>query len=119
MLVDHCATQFVTKAEPFDVRLLPYLYGDIFSDLCSGLGVVPNANIGKNIAVFEAVHRSATDMGGRPAQTAPRAPSSKSFVRPAGLRRNTRPRDGASAAGRVGLRRCPILRPHLPRRVRP
>ena len=64
MIVDHCATQLVTKPGPFDGRLLPHLYGDIFSDLCGGLGVVPGANIGKSIAVFETVHGSAPDMRG-------------------------------------------------------
>ena len=42
---------------------LPNLYGDILSDLCAGLigglGIAPGANIGKGIALFEAVHGSA------------------------------------------------------------
>jgi isocitrate dehydrogenase (NAD+) len=51
------------------VLLLPNLYGDIVSDLCAGLvgglGVVPAANLGTNIGVFEAVHGSAPDIAGR------------------------------------------------------
>jgi isocitrate dehydrogenase (NAD+) len=53
----------------FDVLLLPNLYGDIVSDLCAGLvgglGVVPGANLGTEIAVFEAVHGSAPDIAGK------------------------------------------------------
>ncbi|MEM6929466.1 MAG: isocitrate/isopropylmalate family dehydrogenase, partial [Myxococcota bacterium] len=44
--------------EGYDVLLLENLYGDIFSDLCAGLvgglGVVPGANIGHDVALFEA-----------------------------------------------------------------
>jgi isocitrate dehydrogenase (NAD+) len=44
------------------------LYGDIVSDLCSGLigglGLVPGANIGDHAAIFEAVHGSAPDIAG-------------------------------------------------------
>ena len=53
----------------FDVLLLPNLYGDIVSDLCAGLvgglGVVPGANLGVDIGVFEAVHGSAPDIAGK------------------------------------------------------
>jgi isocitrate/isopropylmalate dehydrogenase len=49
--------------------LLENLYGDVVSDLCAGLvgglGVVPGANIGDNMAVFEAVHGSAPDIAGQ------------------------------------------------------
>jgi isocitrate dehydrogenase (NAD+) len=62
-LVDNMAMQLVQKPHNFDVLLLPNLYGDIISDLCAGLvgglGVTPGANIGDDIAVFEAVHGSA------------------------------------------------------------
>jgi isocitrate dehydrogenase (NAD+) len=53
----------------FDVLVMPNLYGDIVSDLCAGLvgglGVVGSANLGKAIAVFEAVHGSAPDIAGK------------------------------------------------------
>ena len=53
----------------FDVLLLPNLYGDIVSDLCAGLvgglGVVPAANLGLDMAIFEAVHGSAPDIAGK------------------------------------------------------
>jgi len=62
-LVDNMAMQLVQKPHNFDCLVLPNLYGDIISDLCAGLigglGVAPGANIGKEIAVFEAVHGSA------------------------------------------------------------
>ena len=61
--------ELVMKPEKFDVLVLPNLYGDIVSDLCSGLvgglGVAPGANIGDHAAVFEPVHGSAPDIAGR------------------------------------------------------
>jgi isocitrate dehydrogenase (NAD+) len=57
------------KPEQFDVLLLPNLYGDIVSDLgaglVGGLGLVPGANLGTDVAVFEAVHGSAPDIAGK------------------------------------------------------
>ena len=45
------------------------LYGDVLSDLCSGLigglGLVPSSNIGDGYAMFEAVHGSAPDIAGK------------------------------------------------------
>jgi isocitrate dehydrogenase (NAD+) len=62
-IVDNMAMQLVQKPNKYDVLVLPNLYGDIISDLCAGLvgglGVAPGANIGENIAVFEAVHGAA------------------------------------------------------------
>jgi isocitrate dehydrogenase (NAD+) len=59
----------VMNPTQFDVLLLPNLYGDIVSDLCAGLvgglGVVPAANLGTDIGVFEAVHGSAPDIAGK------------------------------------------------------
>jgi isocitrate dehydrogenase (NAD+) len=69
MIVDNCALQLVRDPTQFDVLLLENLYGDILSDLCAGLvgglGVVPGANIGDEVAVFEAVHGSAPDIAGK------------------------------------------------------
>ena len=68
-IVDAACMQLVMKPEQFDVLLLPNLYGDIVSDLCAGLvgglGVVGAANLGTEIAVFEAVHGSAPDIAGK------------------------------------------------------
>jgi len=67
-IVDAACMHLVMNPSQFDVLLLPNLYGDIVSDLCAGLvgglGVVPGANLGKEIAVFEAVHGSAPDIAG-------------------------------------------------------
>ena len=68
-IVDNACMQLVIKPTQFDVLLLPNLYGDIVSDLCAGLvgglGVVPGANLGEGIGVFEAVHGSAPDIAGK------------------------------------------------------
>ncbi|HWP44295.1 MAG TPA: isocitrate dehydrogenase (NAD(+)) [Blastocatellia bacterium] len=69
MIVDNACMQLVIDPHQFDVLLLENLYGDIISDLgaglVGGLGVVPGANIGDDIAVFEAVHGSAPSIAGR------------------------------------------------------
>ncbi|MFQ5740174.1 MAG: isocitrate/isopropylmalate dehydrogenase family protein [Acidobacteriota bacterium] len=69
IIVDNLAMQLVLNPKRFDILLLTNLYGDIVSDLCAGLvgglGVVPGANIGRECAVFEAVHGSAPDIAGK------------------------------------------------------
>jgi isocitrate dehydrogenase (NAD+) len=69
LLVDNMCMQLVQKPELYDVLVLPNLYGDIISDLCAGLvgglGVAPGANIGDDIAVFEAIHGSAPKYKGQ------------------------------------------------------
>jgi isocitrate dehydrogenase (NAD+) len=68
-IVDAACMHLVMRPEQFDVLVLPNLYGDIVSDLCAGLvgglGVVGAANLGTEIAVFEAVHGSAPDIAGK------------------------------------------------------
>jgi isocitrate dehydrogenase (NAD+) len=68
-IVDAACMQLVMNPTQFDVLVMPNLYGDIVSDLCAGLvgglGVVPGANIGTEIGVFEAVHGSAPDIAGK------------------------------------------------------
>jgi isocitrate dehydrogenase (NAD+) len=68
-IVDAACMQLVMRPEQFDVLVLPNLYGDIVSDLTAGLvgglGVVPGANVGDDLAVFEAVHGSAPDIAGQ------------------------------------------------------
>lgn len=67
--VDNLAFELALDPTRFDVLLLQNLYGDILSDLAAGLvgglGVVPGANIGDRIAVFEAVHGTAPDIAGK------------------------------------------------------
>ena len=68
-IVDAACMHLVMNPAQFDMLLMPNLYGDIVSDLCAGLvgglGVVPAANLGTEIAVFEAVHGSAPDIAGK------------------------------------------------------
>jgi len=68
-IVDNMAMQLVQKPHNYDVLVLPNLYGDIISDLCAGLigglGIAPGANIGREMAVFEAVHGSAPKYKGK------------------------------------------------------
>jgi isocitrate dehydrogenase (NAD+) len=68
-IVDTACMQLVQNPSQFDVLVMPNLYGDIVSDLCAGLvgglGVVGAANLGSEIAVFEAVHGSAPDIAGK------------------------------------------------------
>lgn len=68
-IIDACAMQLVIKPEQFDVIVTTNLFGDILSDLVSGLvgglGLAPGANIGKDAAIFEAVHGTAPDIAGQ------------------------------------------------------
>jgi isocitrate dehydrogenase (NAD+) len=68
-IIDNMCMQLVTKPEQFDVIVTTNLFGDILSDLCAGLvgglGVVAGANIGDDMAIFEAVHGSAPDIAGQ------------------------------------------------------
>jgi len=65
-IVDNMAMQLVSNPNQFDIIVTTNLFGDILSDLCSGLvgglGVAPGANIGYDAAIFEAVHGSAPDI---------------------------------------------------------
>jgi isocitrate dehydrogenase (NAD+) len=65
-IVDACCMQLVMKPEIFDVIVTTNLFGDILSDLASGLvgglGLTAGANIGSDAAIFEAVHGSAPDI---------------------------------------------------------
>lgn len=68
-IVDATAMKLVMNPQAFDVLVMENLFGDIISDLTSGLvgglGMAPSANIGERYAVFEAVHGSAPDIAGR------------------------------------------------------
>ncbi|WP_287830429.1 isocitrate dehydrogenase, partial [Idiomarina sp.] len=69
MIVDAACMRLVMNPEDFDVLVTTNLFGDILSDLCAGLvgglGMAPGANIGKDCAIFEAVHGSAPDIAGK------------------------------------------------------
>ena len=68
-IVDACAMELVLKPERYDVIVTTNLFGDILSDLTSGLvgglGLTPGANIGRDAAIFEAVHGTAPDIAGK------------------------------------------------------
>lgn len=68
-IIDNLCMQLVTNPENYDCIVSTNLFGDILSDLTAGLvgglGVTPGANIGEEVAVFEAVHGSAPDIAGQ------------------------------------------------------
>ena len=68
-IIDNMTMQLVMKPQQFDTIVTTNLFGDILSDLCSGLvgglGMAPGANIGFDTAIFEAVHGSAPDIAGK------------------------------------------------------
>ena len=69
LIIDNTAMQMVLRPEQFDVMVTTNMFGDILSDLASGLvgglGLAPGANIGRDAAIFEAVHGSAPDIAGQ------------------------------------------------------
>ncbi|KAK9468825.1 hypothetical protein V1512DRAFT_258005 [Lipomyces arxii] len=70
-LLDNTCLKIVTDPEPYKpvVMVMPNLYGDILSDMCSGLigglGLTPSGNMGDEVSIFEAVHGSAPDIAGK------------------------------------------------------
>jgi isocitrate dehydrogenase (NAD+) len=68
-IIDATAMALVLNPYQFDVLVMENMFGDILSDqmagLIGGLGFAPAANIGKDIAMFEAVHGSAPDIAGQ------------------------------------------------------
>ena len=69
VIVDNCAHQLVKAPEQFEVIVTTNMNGDILSDLTSalvgGLGFAPSANLGNEVAIFEAVHGSAPKYAGK------------------------------------------------------
>jgi isocitrate dehydrogenase (NAD+) len=68
-IIDATAMKLVLNPHSFDVMVMENLFGDIISDLTAGLvgglGLTPSANVGKGLAVFEAVHGTAPDIAGK------------------------------------------------------
>ncbi len=68
-MVDATCYHLIRRPDAFDVLLLPNQYGDILSDVAAGLvgslGLAPGANVGAEVAVFEAAHGAAPDIAGR------------------------------------------------------
>src|SRR2546427_2945948 len=69
VIVDNAAHQLVKRPEQFDVLVMTNMNGDILSDessaLIGGLGFAPSANVGNEVAIFEAVHGSAPKYAGK------------------------------------------------------
>lgn len=69
IIIDNCAHQLVKRPEQFEVIVTTNMNGDILSDLTSaligGLGFAPSANLGNEVAIFEAVHGSAPKYAGQ------------------------------------------------------
>ncbi|MGH7640955.1 MAG: NADP-dependent isocitrate dehydrogenase [Candidatus Dormibacteria bacterium] len=69
IIIDNCAHQLVKRPEQFEVIVTSNMNGDIISDLSSalvgGLGFAPSANLGSDVAIFEAVHGSAPKYAGK------------------------------------------------------
>lgn len=68
-IVDIGAAKLADTPERFDVIVMPNLYGDILSDvsaqIAGSVGLAGSANIGKNYAMFEAIHGSAPRRAGQ------------------------------------------------------
>ena len=68
-IIDNMAMQLVIRPGEYDSIVTTNMFGDILSDLMSGLvgglGVTGSANIGADCALFEAVHGSAPDIAGQ------------------------------------------------------
>ncbi len=68
-IIDIGAARLANKPEIFDVIVTENLYGDIISDIVAetsgSVGLAGSANIGKEFAMFEAIHGSAPDIAGQ------------------------------------------------------
>ena len=68
-IIDIGAARLAAQPERFDVIVTLNLYGDILSDIASqvagSVGLAGSANVGDEVAMFEAVHGSAPDIAGK------------------------------------------------------
>ncbi|MBU6405737.1 MAG: NADP-dependent isocitrate dehydrogenase [Alphaproteobacteria bacterium] len=68
-IVDIGSAKLADNPEQFDVIILPNLYGDILSDVAAeiagSVGLAGSANIGSELAMFEAIHGSAPRRAGQ------------------------------------------------------
>jgi isocitrate dehydrogenase len=68
-LADSVFQQVLTRTADYDVFATPNLNGDYLSDACAaqvgGLGMAPGANIGDDMAFFEATHGTAPKYAGK------------------------------------------------------
>ncbi|MFP4409504.1 MAG: NADP-dependent isocitrate dehydrogenase [Spirochaetaceae bacterium] len=68
-IIDIGTARLATEPERYDVIVTPNLYGDIISDVVAevsgSVGMAGSANVGTEMAMFEAIHGSAPDIAGR------------------------------------------------------
>ncbi len=68
-IIDIGAAKLADTPEAFDVIVLPNLYGDILSDVAAqiagSVGLAGSANVGHQVAMFEAIHGSAPRRAGQ------------------------------------------------------
>lgn len=68
-IIDIGSARIAVNPENYDVIVTTNLYGDIISDIAAeiggSVGMCGSANIGKNVAMFEAIHGSAPDIAGQ------------------------------------------------------
>lgn len=68
-IIDIGAARLAAHPERYDVVVTSNLYGDIVSDIVAeiagSVGLAGSANIGKEVAMFEAIHGSAPDIAGQ------------------------------------------------------
>jgi isocitrate/isopropylmalate dehydrogenase len=69
LIIDNCAQQLVINPQQFDVLIMGNQHGDMLADeasaLIGGLGLTPNACVGKEFAYFGSVHGTAPDIAGK------------------------------------------------------
>ncbi len=68
-IIDIGSARLAANPDNYDVIVTANLYGDIISDIAAeiggSVGMCGSANIGKNVAMFEAIHGSAPDIAGK------------------------------------------------------
>jgi isocitrate dehydrogenase len=68
-IIDIGAAKLADTPEAFDVVVMPNLYGDVLSDVAAqiagSVGLAGSANIGEDVAMFEAIHGSAPRRAGQ------------------------------------------------------
>ncbi len=68
-IIDIGSARLAANPENYDVVVTSNLYGDIVSDIVAeiagSVGMAGSANVGKNVAMFEAIHGSAPDISGK------------------------------------------------------
>lgn len=69
MIIDIGAAKMADTPQSFDVIVTLNLYGDIISDIAAqitgSVGLAGSANIGEECSMFEAIHGTAPDIGGK------------------------------------------------------